>query len=144
TTVRSVRAEMNVPAGTPTPILLRDAAPDSLARAGRWIEVVRRLARATEVRPLTDALPTGSAQAVLDEATVVLPLAGVIDLAAERARLGKERDKAAAEAAKVAKKLENAEFVRKAPEDVVAENRERLAGYEAEVARLAAALARIA
>ncbi|MDR3535625.1 MAG: valine--tRNA ligase [Acetobacteraceae bacterium] len=142
-TVRSVRTEMNVPAGTTTPILLRDATPATLERAERWIEAIRRLARATAVRALTDALPPGSAQAVLDEATVVLPLAGVIDLAAERVRLGKERDKAAAEAQKMAKKLENADFVRRAPEEVVAENRERLGAFEAEVARLAAALQRI-
>ena len=142
-TVRSVRTEMNVPPGTTTPILLRDADPGTLARADSWIEAIRRMARATEVRPVTEALPTGSAQAVLDEATVVLPLAGVIDLAAERTRLGKERNKAAAEAQKVARKLENADFVSRAPEEVVAENRERLANYEAEMARLAAALERI-
>ena len=88
-------------------------------------------------------MPKGSAQAVVDEATVILPLADVIDLAAERARLVKERDKAAGEAEKVAKKLANEDFVRRAPEDVVAENRSRLAAAEAEVARLAAALRRI-
>jgi valyl-tRNA synthetase len=58
--------------------------------------------------------------------------------------LAKDRDKAAAEAEKVAKKLQNADFVKRAPEEVVAENRDRLAAYEAEVSRLAAALQRIA
>ena len=163
--VRSVRTEMNVSPGTTTPILLRDATPETLARAERWIEAIRRLARATEIKVLDDRpaagtapivvatgttlervreLPAGSAQVVIDEATVVLPLAGVIDLGTERARLAKERDKAAAEAHKLAKKLENADFVRRAPEEVVAENRERLAAYQAEVSRLAAALERIA
>jgi valyl-tRNA synthetase len=71
-------------------------------------------------------------------------LADVIDIAAERARLAKERDKALAEAKKVAAKLGNADFVARAPEEVVEENRERLAAYEAEAARLDAALARIA
>ena len=56
-------------------------------------------------------MPKGAAQAVVDEATVVLPLAGTIDVDAERARLTRERDKAAGEAAKLAKKLENADFV---------------------------------
>ena len=138
--VRSVRTAMNVPPGAQVPILLRDAAPETLARAERWIEPIRRLARGSEVRALVGEMPKGAAQAVVDEATVVLPLAGTIDLDAERVRLTRERDKAAAEAVKLARKLENADFVARAPEDVVAENRERLAGFHAEVARLEAAL----
>jgi len=142
--VRAVRAEMNISPATLTPILLRDAAPETLARAGRWNEAIRRLARASEVRALDGAVPPpGSAQAVVDEATLVLPLAGIIDLAAERARLARERDKARSEAEKIAKKLDNADFVARAPEEVVAENRERLAAARQEVARLEAALARI-
>jgi valyl-tRNA synthetase len=138
--VRSVRSEMNVPPGATMPVLLRDAAPETLARAARWNETIRRLARATEVQALSGAMPQGSAQAVLDEATVVLPLAGTIDVQAERARLTKERDKTLSEIEKVAKKLANADFVRRAPEEVVAENRDRLAAFQAEVARLEAAL----
>jgi valyl-tRNA synthetase len=141
--VRGVRAEMNVPPGTLAPVLLRDAAPATLERAGRWIEAIRRLARASEVTSLAGEMPKGSAQTVLDEATVILPLAEVIDLAAERARLAKERDKAAVEARKIAQKLDNADFVRRAPEEVVEENRERLATAQAEVSRLEAALGRI-
>jgi valyl-tRNA synthetase len=143
TEVRAVRSEMNVPPGTLAPVLLRDAAPETLARAKRWIDAIRRLARASEVTPLVGEMPKGSAQAVLDEATVILPLAEVIDLAAERVRLASARDKAAGEARKVAQKLDNADFVRRAPEEVVEENRERLALAQAEVARLEAALARI-
>jgi valyl-tRNA synthetase len=143
TEVRAVRAEMNVPPGTPAPILLRDALPETLARASRWIDAIRRLARASEVKPLVGEMPKGSAQAMLDEATVILPLAELIDFATERMRLAKERDKAAGEARKIAQKLENVDFVRRAPEEVVEENRERLATAQAEMARLEAALARI-
>ena len=85
--VRSVRTEMNVPPAALAPVLLRDASPETMARAERWIDAIRRMARASEVRALDGAMPAGSAQAVLDEATVVLPLAGLIDLAAERKRL---------------------------------------------------------
>ena len=138
--VRSVRSEMNVPPGAQAPMLLRDAAPETLARAERWIEPIRRMARGSEVRALAGEMPKGAAQAVLDEATIVLPLAGMIDLDAERARLTRERDKAEGEAEKMAQKLDNADFVARAPEDVVAENRERLAALHAEVARLEAAL----
>jgi valyl-tRNA synthetase len=143
TEVRAVRAEMNVPPGTPAPILLRDAAPETLARAARWIDAIRRLARASELKPLLGEMPKGSAQAVLDEATVILPLAEVIDLGTERLRLAKECDKAAGEATKLAQKLGNVDFVRRAPEEVVEENRERLATARAEVARLEAALRRL-
>jgi valyl-tRNA synthetase len=80
---------------------------------------------------------------MLDEATVILPLTGVIDIAAERRRLAKERDKTAGEARKIMQKLANGDFVKRAPEDVVEENRERLAAAQAEVARLDAALLRI-
>jgi len=138
--VRSVRTAMNVPPSALVPILLRDAAPATLARAERWGEQICRLARGSEVSALVGEMPKGAAQAVVDEATVVLPLAGTIDVDAERARLTRERGKAAAEAEKLTNKLGNADFVARAPEEVVAENRERLAAFEAEVARLDAAL----
>ncbi len=138
--VRSVRTEMNVPPSALTPILLRGAPSETLARGQRWIEAIRRLARASDVRQLDGEMPKGSAQLLLDETTVVLPLADAVDVGKERARLTRERDKAAGEARKVAQKLDNADFVRRAPEEVVEENRERLAGAQAEIARLEAAL----
>jgi len=141
--VRTVRAEMNVSPANTSPVLLRDATADNLARANRWLDAIRRLARASELRELAGDMPKGAAQAVLDEATIVLPLEGIIDLAAERARLDRERGKASKEAEQIAKKLSNADFIARAPEEVVAENRDRLATAEAEVARLDAALRRI-
>jgi valyl-tRNA synthetase len=144
TEVRAVRAEMNVPPSVQVPILLAGASGETLARAARWREIVGRMARAPGIDALAGDAPRGVAQAVVGEATVMLPLADVIDLSAERARLAKERDKALAEAKKVAAKLGNADFVARAPEEVVEENRERLSAHEAEAARLDAALARIA
>ncbi len=142
--VRTVRAEMNVPPSRLAPVLLKDAAPETLARGQRWIEVIARMARAYAFEALSGDIPPGSAQTVVGEATVVIPLAGLIDLDAERARLGKERAKLADEAAKIARKLSNADFVARAKEEVVEENRERLAAAEAEMGRLDAALRRIA
>jgi valyl-tRNA synthetase len=142
--VRSVRTVMNVPPGKATPILLREAAPETLARGQRWIEAIRRLARASELALLAGDLPKGSAQLVLDEATVVLPLADAIDIGTERLRLSRERDKVAGEARKLKSKLDNADFVRRAPEEVVEENRERLAAVQSDMARLDAALQRVA
>ena len=141
--VRTVRSEMGVPPSVRAPVLLKDATPENLARGERWREAIGRLARASEFGPLPGEVPRGSAQAVLDEATIVLPLAGVIDLAAEQARLGRDRGKAAKEMEAVARKLDNAEFVARAKPEVVDENRDRLAAAQAEVARLDAALARL-
>jgi valyl-tRNA synthetase len=142
--VRAVRAEMNVPPSVTTPALVRDATPESLARAARWMEAIRRLGRITEMQPIAGDPPPGVAQVILGEATIMLPLADVIDLGAERARLAKARGTAVGEARKIAAKLGNADFVARAPEEVVEENRERLAAAEAEMARIDAALARIA
>ena len=142
--VRAVRAEMNVPPSALAPVLLRDARPETLARAAAWSEAIRRMARASEIGALEGVMPKGSAQAVVDEATVVIPLAGLIDLEAERKRLEKDRAKALAEAEKVSRKLENADFVARAKAEVVEENRERLVGFEREAARLQAAIERIA
>jgi valyl-tRNA synthetase len=141
--VRTVRSEMNVPPSVLGPVLLKDAAETSLARGRRWLEAIGRLARASTLAALEGEVPRGSAQAVLDEATIVLPLAGLIDLEAERARLQRERAKADKEAEALARKLANPDFVTRAKEEVVEENRERLRAAQADVARLEAALARI-
>jgi len=142
--VRTARAEMNVAPSLLTPILLQGASAATLARAASWPEALARMGRASSVEPLAGALPGGSVQLIVDEATVVLPLAGLIDLAAERARLEKDRVKAEVEADKVRRKLGNADFVARAKPEVVEENRERLLAHEAEAARLSAAMARIA
>ena len=141
--VRTVRSEMDIAPSKLTQIMLRDANSVTLANSVTWSESIKRMARASEVVPLDGPMPPGSAQVVVDEATVVLPLAGIIDLGAERARLDKDRTKALAEADKVLRKLDNADFVSRAKPEVVEENRDRLAAHQAEAARLAAALARI-
>jgi valyl-tRNA synthetase len=141
--VRTVRSEMNVAPSITVPLLLAGASGESLGRARRWEEAIKRLGRATEIRELAGEPPKGAVQAVLGEATIMLPLADVIDLAAERARLAKERARIAGEAEKIAAKLGNETFVSRAPEEVVEENRERLAAARTEMARLDAAIARI-
>ena len=143
TTVRTVRAEMNVPPSLLAPVLLRDAAPETRLRAARWADAAKRLARVSEILPAPETTAPGTAQLVLDEATLLLPLAGLIDITAERTRLERERTRALDEAAKVAAKLAKADFVDRAPPEIVAENRARQAAAKAEASRLAAALARL-
>ena len=141
--VRTVRSEMNVPPSVLAPLLLRHATPETLARAERWREAIARMARASGVDPLEGDPPARSAQLGLDEAVIVLPLAGLIDMDAERARLQREQSKAAAEADKVRAKLGRPDFVERAKPEIVEENRERLRSFEADIARLSAALQRI-
>jgi valyl-tRNA synthetase len=141
--IRTVRSEMNVPPANKSPILLKDASAETLDRAARWKEAIFRMARASEIGPLKGAVPAGSAQAVINEATVILPLAELIDLDAERRRLKAAQAKAEAELAKVEQKLANADFVARAPEAIIAENQERRENFKSEIARLDAALERI-
>jgi valyl-tRNA synthetase len=88
-------------------------------------------------------VPKGAAQGVVDEATLVLPLADVIDLAAERARLGREIAKLEDEVRRLDAKLANPGFVSRAAEDVVEETRSKRAAASATATRLTQALAHI-
>jgi valyl-tRNA synthetase len=141
--VRAARAEMNVPAASRIELLLLEAGEASRTRLATHMEAILRLARLSEAK-LAAAAPKGSVQIVLDGAVAALPLAGVIDLEKERARLARERDKASGEATKIAQRLANPGFVEKAAEEVVEEARERLAELTATAERLDAALTRLA
>ena len=144
TAVRAVRAEMNVPAGARIALGLRGAGPETAARLGRHREVIARLARLSEAAAADGEVPAGSVQMMLDEATVVLPLAGVIEFDKERARLDRELGKVGKERAKLESKLENEQFLARAPAHVVEEQRGRLDEACTAEARLKAALERIA
>jgi valyl-tRNA synthetase len=141
--VRSVRAEMNVPAAAKIPLVLKGAKDQTPDRLERYRDVIITLARLSSVE-LTDTLPKGSAQFVLGEATVGLPLGDVIDFTKERARLEKDLKKAQDEIGRIDAKLSNEQFVSKAPEDVLTEQREKRAEYAATAARLQEAVARLA
>jgi valyl-tRNA synthetase len=140
--VRSVRSEMNVPGGAKIPLVLVGAGAAERARAERHEETIERLARLDGIS-FAKTPPKGAAQIVLGAMTAALPLTDIIDMAAERARLAREVDKCKAEIAKVDAKLANESFVAKAPAEVVEENRERRAEFEATQKKLAAALKRL-
>ena len=140
--VRSVRSEMNVPPGAKVPLALVGAGKATRARADHHEDTIKRLARIDTIS-FPKAPPKGSAQIVLGDTTAALPLAGVIDMAVERVRLERETEKAKAEIRKVDAKLGNESFLAKAPPEVVEENRERKAEFEALIAKLQAALRRV-
>ncbi len=139
---RSTRSELNVPAGAKIQLLLIGADAATNARLERYQDLIDRMAR-LEYSTSADAAPKGSVTFVLDGATVALPLEGVVDLPAEAARLAKEIGKLDSEITKMDQKLGNAEFVRKAPEEVVDELRERRADAAASSAKLKHALTQI-
>jgi len=141
--IRSVRSEMNVPPSAKTALVLKDANAESRARLERNRDVIMTLARLASAHA-ADALPKGSAQFVLGEATAALPLGDVIDFAKERARLEKELKKAHDEIDRFDAKLANEQFVSRAPEEVLTEQREKRAEAVALAARLKEAVARLA
>ena len=124
TAIRSVRVEMNIPASTPIPVVLAGASAETKARAGRWAEFAKRLARVADIG-FADAAPQGSVQLLIRGEVAALPLKGVIDFAAERTRLEKEMTRAESDIARVDQKLNNPKFVANAAEDVVEGEREK-------------------
>ena len=141
TEVRSVRAEMNVPAGAKVPLTIAGAGEVTKGRVSRHEETLLRLAR---IDTLDYGRPqAGAVQIVLDEATLALPLAGIIDIGAEQKRLKREIDKVGSEIRQLDAKLANEKFVARAPEHVVEEQRERKNEAEATAAKLAQALKRL-
>jgi valyl-tRNA synthetase len=140
--IRSLRAEMGVAPATTLPLLI--VKPTSAVRAviEAWGETIERLARVSGVDFVGEA-PPGAAPIVVRDALAALPLAGVVDVAAETARLEKDIAKERAEVGKVDAKLANADFVARAPEEVVEENRERREASLARIEKMETALARL-
>jgi valyl-tRNA synthetase len=143
TAIRAARSEVNVPAGARLALLVRDAGAETAGRLERHREAIARLAR-LETIEITDSLPPGSLQLVVDEATLALPVADIVDLEQERRRLDREIARMVDEVKRFDKKLANQQFLERAPEDVILEQRERRAEAEAMRQRLEAALARMA
>ncbi len=140
--IRSARSETNVPAGALVPLALVQPSPETRARVERWGETVRRLARISGIA-FADAPPPSSVQLIVRGEVAALPLEGIVDLAAERARLLKETQKLDGEIAKIDAKLGNADFLRRAPEEVVDEQRARREEAEARKAKIGEALRRL-
>ena len=140
--VRSVRAEMNLPAGAEVSLVLVGADRQVETRARNWDETIRKLARLSNVS-FADAAPKSSAQLLVRGVIAAIPLEGVIDLNAERARLSKEVAKLDGEVKKLDAKLANPGFLAKAEEEVVEEHRERREDALARIEKLSAALKRL-
>jgi valyl-tRNA synthetase len=141
TAIRSVRAEMNIAPATEIPLVLA-ASPATQARAVRWGETVRRLARLSDIARAERA-PQGAVQLIVRGEVAALPLKGVIDFSAEKARLEKEMVRVSSDIARIDAKLANADFVARAPEDVVEGEREKREEAEARRLKINEALERL-
>lgn len=140
--IRSVRAEMGIKPSLIMGLTITDANSETQARVKIHAAAITRLARVEPVE-LADAAPKGSAQIVLGEATYCLPLEGIVNFDEERSRLEKELKKLDGEIIRLDKKLGNERFVANAPEEVVTEEREKLAEYQSQKQKMSAAYDRI-
>jgi valyl-tRNA synthetase len=139
---RSVRSELNVPAAARPPLLVTQAdASQKAALEAHW-PAISQMLRVGELRFTSEPGP-GTAPYAAEGAAFALPVAEFIDLAAERARLAKELAARAADIERAERKLANADFVAKAPAEVIEESRERLEEARSARARLESAKARL-
>jgi valyl-tRNA synthetase len=142
TAIRSLRSEMNIPPATLIPLVLSGASTETKERAQRWNDTVKRLARLADIS-FADRPPEGAVQLLVRGEVVALPLKGVIDLSAEKARLDKEIVKADADIKRVDAKLGNEKFVANAPEEIVEEEKEKREAAVARKAKILEALERL-
>jgi valyl-tRNA synthetase len=140
--IRSIRSEMAIAPGAPLRLALVAPSARIEGHLARWRATLERLAKIEGV-DVTAEPPKGSVAILVRDAQAALPLEGLVDFAAERARLDREVAKERAEVDKVDVKLANPDFLARAPEEIVEENRERREAALARIAKLEAARARL-
>ena len=142
TSIRSVRSEMNVPAGSKIPLIVSASNELTQERLTRHNDVLKRLARLDTISVQND-FPEGAIQSIVEEAVFAIHLNEVIDIAAEADRLKKEIAKVEQEIAKISGKLGNKGFLEKAPDAVIEENKSRLQDEQSKLEKLETALDRL-
>jgi valyl-tRNA synthetase len=142
--IRQIRGEMDIAPGRPLSVLLQgasDADQELLARHGLSL---KNLGRLDEIRVLADEeSPPPSATALLGTMKILVPMAGLIDVAAEKRRLEKKRGRGSDDLQKIQRKLENKQFLSKAPEAVLTKERQRFTELEREISQIDAQLAKL-
>jgi valyl-tRNA synthetase len=143
--VRQIRGEMDISPGKTLPVLLQNSSEQDQKRASDHANLIQRVGRVESVTVLTDGEePPASATALLGDMRMLVPMKGVIDVDAERARLEKQKQKAEADLAKTQAKLGNDKFVNNAPADVVTQERQRAVDFEKTIAQLDEQLEKLA
>jgi len=134
--VRTIRGEMNVGPGVKVPLLLRNGAAQDRQRLEDNTAFLTQMARLERIEWLAGE-PPAAATSVVGELELLVPLAGLIDIDAELARLDRETGKLSEDIARLEKKLSNAGFTEKAPAAVVDKEREKLEQHRQTLAKLA-------
>jgi valyl-tRNA synthetase len=142
--VRQIRGEMDISPGKFLPVLMQGASPEDVRRAHDHLPLLERVGKVESIAVLSagDEAPA-SATALVEELRLLVPMKGIIDVDAERLRLTRQRDKLQAELQKARSKLGNPNFVKNAPADVVAQERQRESEFERQLAQLADQLAKL-
>jgi valyl-tRNA synthetase len=142
--VRQIRGEMDISPGKSLPVIMQNASAEDERRAEQHALLLERVGRVESVTMLADGEePPASATALLDNVRLLVPMKGIIDVDAERQRLEKQRDKVDAELKRARGKLGNANFVKNAPADVVAQEKQRESEFERQIAQLSEQLERL-
>jgi valyl-tRNA synthetase len=140
TEIRSVRSDMNVPASQNVRLIVNNASAETKACLGRYKANLAMMAKINEIEMDVQNPPKGSIQSVVDEATIMLPIAELIDLDKERDRLKKQISKLEQELKGIQQRLDNKQFVANAPDEVVAEQKEKAQELEATLGKFSSAL----
>ena len=142
--VRNIRGEMNIAPGKELNVLLRNGDNNDKKRLDENEQYLKKLAKLSEIRFLSsnEDAPVASA-ALVGELEILVPMAGLIDKEAELARLAREVDKLQKDLVRIQAKLGNSAFVDKAPAEVVAKEREKMASQEQALKKLEQQLAQL-
>jgi valyl-tRNA synthetase len=136
--IRQIRGEMDISPGKPLPVLLQGASDSDQARALSEALLIQRVGRVESVRTLEEGeQPPAAATALLGDMRLLVPMKGLIDVDAERARLKKQQDKVNVDLQRSSGKLSNEKFVNNAPPEVVSQEKERIVEFERTIAQLA-------
>ena len=138
--IRSVRADMNVPAGAKIALMVKDACDATKEGFDAYDSIIKQMARIESIEQIDGDAPKGSIQTVVGKTTLILPIADIIDLDKERARLEKEIQKLETDIKKIDQKLENKKFIENAPDEVIEEQKSRRANAEGTMSKLSQAL----
>lgn len=137
--IRSVRADMNVPAKAQIDLMVKDACAMTKEGFEAYGDIIKTMARLTDIS-FTQEVPKGAIQTIVGKTTLILPIAELINLDQERERLKKEISKLEDNIKKISQQLENKNFVANAPEEVIAEKKGIVENDEQKKAKLNKAL----
>ena len=142
--IRQIRGEMDISPNKPLPVLLQDASGTDGELLKMHELFLKNLARLASIEIIEDGTePPPCATALLGAMKILVPMAGLIDVAAERQRLEKNRGKAEAESRKVETKLGNEKFLNNAPDAVVAREKSKFAALRQEITQLDEQISRL-